>query len=292
MDARDKPGHDDPCEAGDKHAGGPYRGEMDRRILRDFRALRGQAGRHRGDPVGDAVARAQCPPCRTRIAADGRQAVSHRRADAAQPRGGSGPLHRRQHRHSKARARRHGVAAGRLRGRLHHRRADARRRDAGNSQGRRAHSQHIERTSGSARAHGARHRVGEAGPCGRKNAARNQADACHLQSGYRTRRRHGRRLDRRRLGLDRPAGYAGALARRHRRQLSQEQDRQRHHRDGGRRHQSHLQALSDLADQDDAEGRLRHGSRGRGRGCGDDARPISRRGATARPMRYRMSAGA
>ena len=28
--------------------------------------------------------------------------------------------------------------------------------------------------------------------------------------------------------------------------------------DGGRRHQSHLQALSDVAGPDDAEGRLRH----------------------------------
>ena len=35
---------------------------------------------------------------------------------------------------------RHGAAAGRLRGRLHHRRADARGGDAGNPQSRRAHS--------------------------------------------------------------------------------------------------------------------------------------------------------
>ena len=38
------------------------------------------------------------------------------------------------------------------------------------------------------------------------------------------------------------------------------------------RHQSHLQALSDLAGADDAEGRLRHRSRRRGRGRRDDAR--------------------
>ena len=42
---------------------------------------------------------------------------------------------------------------------------------------------------------------------------------------HRPRRRHGRRADRRRLGLDRPARHAGALAGRHRRQLSQEQAR-------------------------------------------------------------------
>ena len=55
-----------------RHAGGSHRSEMDRRVLRDFRALRGQIRRHRGDPVGDAVARAQCSPRRTGAVADGR----------------------------------------------------------------------------------------------------------------------------------------------------------------------------------------------------------------------------
>ena len=105
------------------------------------------------------------------------------------------------------------------------------------------------------RTHGAGHRAGKAGPGGGEDAARDQADARDLEGRHRARRRHGRRLHRRRLGLDRPAGHAGALARRHRRQLPQEQDRQRHDRDGARRHQSDLQALSGDADQDDAEGR-------------------------------------
>ena len=60
-----------------------------------------------------------------------------------------------------------------------------------------------------------------------------QADARDLESRHRARRRHGRRLDGRRLGLDRQAGHAGALAGRHRRQLSQERHRQRHAGDGG-----------------------------------------------------------
>ena len=51
-----------------------------------------------------------------------------------------------------------GAAAGGLRGRLHHRRADARGGDAGNPEGRRAHSQYLQRASGSARAHGAGYR--------------------------------------------------------------------------------------------------------------------------------------
>ena len=105
------------------------------------------------------------------------------------------------------------------------------------------------------------HGAGKTGARGGEDAARNQAHARDLQSGDRARRRHGRRLDRRRLGLDRQAGHAGALAGRHRRQLSQKRHRQRHAGDGGRRHQSHLQALSDVADPDDAEGRLRHRSR-------------------------------
>ena len=67
------------------HAGGSHRSKMDRRILRGFRALRGQAGRHRRNSVGDAVARAQRSSRRTRAVADGRQAVSHRRADSPQP---------------------------------------------------------------------------------------------------------------------------------------------------------------------------------------------------------------
>ncbi len=137
---------------------------------------------------------------------------------------------------------------------------DARGGDAGNSESRRAHSGDLQRAPRSAGAHGARHGTGKAGARGGENAARNQADARDLQSGHRTRRRYGRRLDRRRLGLDRQTGHAGALARRHRRQLSQERHRQRHAGDGGRRHQPHLQALSDRADPDDAEGRLRHRS--------------------------------
>src|SRR6266849_3139105 len=76
----------------------------------------------------------------------------------------------------------------------------------------------------------------------------------------RTRRRYGRRLGGWGLGLDRQTRHAGALARRHRRQLSQERHRERYARDGGWRHQSHLQALSDVAEPDDAEGRLCHGS--------------------------------
>ena len=44
----------------------------------------------------------------------------------------------------------------------------------------------------------------------------------------------------------------------------QGQDRQRHHRDGARRHQPHLQALSGDIDQDDAEGRLRPDLEGEG----------------------------
>ena len=47
---------------------------------------------------------------------------------------------------------------------------------------------------------------------------------------------------------------------------------QRHAGDGAGRHQPHLQALSDVAGQDDAEGRLRHRAGRRGRRCRDDAR--------------------
>ena len=248
-----------------KHAGRSHRSEMDRRVLRDFRALRGQARRHRRDPFGDPVARAQCPSCRACAVADGRPAVSRHRADAAQPADRADPLHRRQRGDPAAGAGRHGAAAGRLRGRLHHRRADACGGDAGNTQSRRPHSEDLQRASRSARAHGAGYGAGKTRACGGKDAARDQANARHLQGGDRARRRHGRRLDGRRLGLDRQAGHAGALARRHRRQLSQERHRQRHAGDGGRRHQSHLQALSDVADPDDAEGRLRHRSGRRGR---------------------------
>ena len=61
-----------------------------------------------------------------------------------------------------ARARRQRIAAGGLRCRLHHRGADARGGDAGDSQSRRAHSGHLERTSGGARAHGAGYGAGNA----------------------------------------------------------------------------------------------------------------------------------
>ena len=162
----------------------------------------------------------------------GAQAVSHRGADAAQPADRADPLHRRQRSDPAAGARRDGAAAGGLRGRLHHRRTDACGGDAGNPQSRRAHSGHFQRTSRGARAHGAGHGAGKAGARGGEDAARNQADARDLEGGHRARRRHGRRLDGRRLGLDRQAGHAGALAGRHRRQLSQERHRQWHAGDG------------------------------------------------------------
>ena len=53
----------------------PHRGQVDRRLLRGVRALRGQAGRHGGDPVGDAIARAQRASGRAGAAAARRAAV-------------------------------------------------------------------------------------------------------------------------------------------------------------------------------------------------------------------------
>ena len=97
-------------------------------------------------------------------------------------------------------------------------------------------------------------RAGKAGAGGGEDAARDATHARHLQGGNRARRRYGRGFHGRGVGLDRQTGYAGALAGRHRRQLSQERHRQRHAGDGGGRHQSHLQALSDLAGPDDTEG--------------------------------------
>ena len=179
-----------------------------------------KAGRYRRDPVGDAVARAQRASGRTRAAADGRAAVPRRGADAAQPADRADPLHRRQRSDPAAWAGRHRAAAGGLRGRLHHRRADACAGDAGNPESRRAHSGDFQRASRGAGAHGAGYRAGEARARGGEDAARNQADARDLEGRHRARRRHGRRLDGRRLGLDRQARHAGALAGRHRRQLS------------------------------------------------------------------------
>ena len=265
---------------------------MDRRVLRDFRALRGQAGRHRGDPVGDPVARAQRSPRRTGAVADGRQPFHvvvptprNREVVPVRSTGASiaiqklGPV-------VSALQQAGFVVDCTIEGLMHAAetpdilKAGARILNISNE-----HPEALERmVPDTALEKRVRAAV--------KNAARNQTDARDLQGGHRARRRHGRRPDRRRLGLDRPAGHAGALARRHRRQLPQEQDRQRHDRDGARRHQPDLQALSGDADQDDAEGRLRHRPRRRGHRCGDDARPISRPGATARPMRCRMSAGA
>ena len=152
----------------------------------------------------------------------------------------------------------HRASAGRLRGRLHHRRPDACGGDAGDPEGRRAHSGDFQRASRGAGAHGAGYGAGEARARGGQDAARNEADARDLEGRHGARRRHGRRLDGRRLGLDRQARHAGALAGRHRRQLSQERHRQWHAGDGGRRHQPDLQALSDVAGQNDTEGRLRH----------------------------------
>ena len=111
-------------------------------------------------------------------------------------------------------------------------------------------------------------------------------------AGTGARHRHGRRLDRRRLGLDRQARHAGALAGRHRRELPQERQRQRHAGARPRRHQPHLQALPGGAGAADAGGRLRDAHRGRGRGRRDDARAISPPGATARPTPSRTSASA
>ena len=162
---------------GEEHAGGPHRSKMDRRVLRDFRALRGQAGRHRRDPVGDAVARAQCASGRTRAAADGRAAVPRRRADAAQPADRADPLDRRQRGDPAAGAGRHRAAAGRLRGRLHHRRPDARGGDAGNPEGRRAHSGDLQRAPRSAGAHGAGYRRWRSA-CARRRRCCAEPSAC------------------------------------------------------------------------------------------------------------------
>jgi len=82
-------------------------------------------------------------------------------------------------------------------------------------------------------------------------------------------------------GLDRPAGHAGALAGRHRGQFFP-----RARPSTGTLVMAagdinlDLQALSDVADPDDAEGRLRHRTRRRGRRCRDECAPIWRPGVT------------
>jgi len=69
------------------HARRSHRGKMMTRSARIFERCAGQARRHRRDPFRDAVACAQRSPRRTRAAANGSTALSHRGADAAQPRG-------------------------------------------------------------------------------------------------------------------------------------------------------------------------------------------------------------
>src|SRR6266850_2009491 len=51
---------------------------------------------------------------------------------------------------------------------------------------------------------------------------------CTVEGRHRSRREHGRRVYRRRLGLDRQARHTGALARRAGGELSEKQNRQRH----------------------------------------------------------------
>ena len=58
----------------------------------------------------------------------------------------------------------------------------------------------------------------------RRKCCADQADARDIKGRHRARRRYGRRVHGRRVGVDGQARYAGALARRHRRQLPQERN--------------------------------------------------------------------
>ena len=153
------------------HVRRSHRRQVDRRVLRGVRALRGQEGRHGRDPVRNAVAPAQCASGRTRPAAAGRAAVSRGGADAAQSPSGAGTLDRRERSHRQAGARGRSARPGRLRGRLHHRGPDARTGDAGDPQGRGSHPGDLQRASRSARAHGARRRPGKERARGCQDAA-------------------------------------------------------------------------------------------------------------------------
>src|SRR5271165_5487550 len=71
----------DRLSGGRLNAGRPDRGQVDRRVLRGSHKLRRQARRHRRDPVGDAVARAQRPARGAGIVAPWGAAVSRGGAD-------------------------------------------------------------------------------------------------------------------------------------------------------------------------------------------------------------------
>ena len=236
---------------------------MDRRLLRGVRALRGEAWRHGGDPLGNAVAATQCASGGARIAAAWRAAVPYRRADPAQPPSGAGALDGSERGDRAARAGRIGAGTGGLRRRLHARRPDARARDAGDPESRRTHSRHLQRASGGAGAHGARQRTGGESARGGEIAARRQTHARQPRRPAPISRRHGGRRHRRRVGLDRQAGHARALAGRDRGELPEGRHGQRHAGARPRRYQSDLQALSGDAGAPHAGGRLRHARRRR-----------------------------
>ncbi len=182
---------------------------MDRRLLRGVRALRGQARRHRGDPVRDAVAPAQRAARRVGAAAPRRAAVPHRAADAR-----ATGIRCRCARPARAR-RSAGLrlwssalgAAGfvvdcTIEGLMH-----APETPAILKAGARIHGD-LQRAPRGARAHGAGRCAGGARARGGENAARREAHDRDVAGRQQPRCRHGGRADRRRLGLDRQARHA------------------------------------------------------------------------------------
>ena len=251
-----------------RYACGPHRGKMDRRLRGGVRALRGEARRHGGDPLRDAVAPAQRAARRACAAAARRKAVPHRGADAAQPASGAGALDRCERGDRRAGAGGERARCCGLRGRLHHRGPDACARDARDPESRRAHPGDLQRASRGARTHGARRCAGSACPRRRESAARRETHDGDVAGRQQSRRGHDRRADGRHLGLDREARHARALAGRHRGELPEVGRRERHAGARPRRRQSHLQALSRSAGAAHARERLRDQDRRRGDGRG------------------------
>ncbi len=225
---------------------------MDRRLLRGVRALRGQARRHGGDPVRDAVARSSTcssPSWRCCGSARGRSTSWCRRRATGNR---AGALDRRQRgdrrawRRWSARCAAGFVVDCTIEGLMHAPetpailKAGARIMVISNE-----HPEALERMAPDA-ALETRVRAAAKMLRGAKRMTRDVA------GGTRSRCRHGRRADGRHLGLDREARHAGALAGRHRGELSEERRRQRHAGARPRRHQSHLQALSRSAGAADA----------------------------------------